>query len=716
MNDENKPAILIVDDNPTNLGVLFNYLRMFKTFPIKNVEKALKLLQRQHVDLILLDIMMPDIDGYEMCRRLKNNPATQDIPVIFMSALSDTVDKVKGFQMGAVDYITKPFQQEEVLARIKVHIQLRTAQKQLEIKNQALNQAYKQLQQEADERENIKATLRQSRAMLRAFIDNLPSAIFVKNVEGCYLLVNQQMASIAHLSPQQMVGKTDVELFPAETIQRWSEHEQRIYATGEALEFEEISSDGDKSYLATRFPIYDAQNEIYAIGGITTDITERKQAEIELEAYRHNLEKLVVDRTYRLESIATLSGLLNMILDVNQLLTELVSQIMEGFGFDYANVYLLEGEGEGEGEGETGELVIAEGAGDVGQKLKEQEYRLSIGQGIIGHVAATNKPFMSNNVAETDIFIHIPLIPDTKSELAVPLRKAGKLLGVLDIQSRQLDHFTSEDVSMIQSLADQTAVAIDNVRLLTERQATIIKLQEVDQAKSQFITMMSHELRTPLNAINGFSELLMLGISGELPSQAQGDVQLIYNNGQHLLELINGILDISMMESGQIQIAPESLDPMEIIGAVLESLRPSVKDKPISIVTDIPETLPSVYADQTRLKQILLNLAGNAIKFTKEGIITISVRQEAENMVDTPKIRFSIRDTGIGIPVDKVDTIFVSFQQADMSDARSYGGTGLGLTICKQLVELHGGEIGVQSEEGVGSEFWFTMSGVGRGT
>ncbi|MDM8526828.1 response regulator [Anaerolineales bacterium HSG24] len=147
MNQESKSSILIVDDNPTNLGVLFNYLKSlgFKVFPLKDAEKGLNLLQKQSVDLVLLDIMMPGMNGYEMCRRLKDNPATQDIPIIFMSALSDTVDKIKGLQMGAVDYITKPFQQEEVLARIKTHIQLRTVQKQLEIKNQALKDAQKHI-------------------------------------------------------------------------------------------------------------------------------------------------------------------------------------------------------------------------------------------------------------------------------------------------------------------------------------------------------------------------------------------------------------------------------------------------------------------------------------------------------------------------------------------------------------------------------------------
>jgi len=164
---ETLPVILIVDDNPTNLGVLFNYLRTlnFKVFPIKNATKALNFLQKQKADLILLDIMMPGIDGYEMCRRLKADSATKDIPVIFMSALSETVDKVKGFQMGAVDYVTKPFQQEEILMRINTHLQLRMTQKQLEAQNKALEKIQKQITYDLDMAYNIqRGLLRPARA------------------------------------------------------------------------------------------------------------------------------------------------------------------------------------------------------------------------------------------------------------------------------------------------------------------------------------------------------------------------------------------------------------------------------------------------------------------------------------------------------------------------------------------------------------------------
>jgi signal transduction histidine kinase len=239
--------------------------------------------------------------------------------------------------------------------------------------------------------------------------------------------------------------------------------------------------------------------------------------------------------------------------------------------------------------------------------------------------------------------------------------------------------------------------------LLDEREATIVKLREVDLAKSQFITMMSHELRTPLHAVNGFAELLLLGMSGELSETAKADVQLIYDNGQHLLELINDILDISQIEAGHIQIVPELLNVAEFVENVLAVSKPLAKESSLELLVDIPDSLPPIYADQTRLKQILLNLVSNAIKFTSKGSVTIKVD------VRDGRAYFAVIDTGVGIPLEKQSAIFEKFEQADMSDARQYGGTGLGLAICKQLVEMHGGEIGVKSKIGVGSEFWFTI-------
>jgi signal transduction histidine kinase len=384
-------------------------------------------------------------------------------------------------------------------------------------------------------------------------------------------------------------------------------------------------------------------------------------------------------------------------LDVNQLLQELVSELRESLGYYHTHAYLM--------EETTGDLVMVEGAGKVGRELKARNHRLKAGQGIIGLVARTGEYFLTNNVDEVENFVRNPLLPNTRSELAVPLRKGKDIIGVLDSQCETAGFFTQEDVSMLQTIADQAAIAIENGRLLTEREVTIEKLQEVDRLKSEFLTTMSHELRTPLNSILGFADVLLSGIDGDLTDYAQNDVRLIYNSGQHLLALINDILDISKIEAGLIEIVPESLDVREIIDNMVAASNSLFTQKPIELITEIAEHLPPVYADRTRLMQILMNLVGNAVAFTSEGQVTVKVI-----LGDEPdKMLFTISDTGMGIPADQLPLLFERFKQVDMSKTRVHGGMGLGLATCKELVKMHNGWIGVRSEEGIGSEFYFTI-------
>ncbi len=523
------------------------------------------------------------------------------------------------------------------------------------------------------------------------------------------------------------------------------------------------------------------------------------------------LEVRIQERIKHLEKGAEISRRLTSILDIDELFQYAINRIQSEFKFYYAHIYLL--------EKDTGDLVMVEGSGEVGKQLKARGHRLQFGQGIVGTVATTKEIFFSNDVAETPNFFRNPLLPDTQSELAVPLRKGDRVLGVLDVQSEEYGRFGAEDISMMQLIADQIAVAVENARLLTEMQAvlkevqrlnqrltreswqtvtqdqnalplgyrfvngsvmplydsratldeldtesanaltmplvlrgevigkvglkrngglnwareelavveavanqvtmalenvrlsteqekTIVKLQELDRAKSEFLTSMSHELRTPLNAILGFSELLVEGIDGDLPEMALNDAQLIFNSGQHLLTLVNDILDISKIEAGMLEIVPEPADVYEVIEDVVSGSQALIKDKTVELKLDVPEGLPEVYADKIRLKQILINLVGNGVKFTKQGNVTIQVQvSEAE----PGKMRFGVIDTGIGIPEDKLEAIFERFKQADMSKTREYGGTGLGLSICKQLTEMHGGRIWVESVVDVGSTFFFTI-------
>ena len=285
-----------------------------------------------------------------------------------------------------------------------------------------------------------------------------------------------------------------------------------------------------------------------------------------------------------------------------------------------------------------------------------------------------------------------------------PMVIRGQPLGLLAL-GRPPGHPSIDEgeVEFLRIIAANLSVAWENARLYQEAVETAERLKEVDRLKSQFLANMSHELRTPLNSIIGFSRVILKGIDGPITEQQRQDLEAIFNSGQHLLGLINDILDISKIEAGKMELVFEPTDLQEIIRGVMSTAIALVKDKPIELQQSVPADLPTVIADGRRVRQVLLNLVSNAAKFTDQGFIRVEAKVEGDDVV------ISVSDSGIGIPPEKLPHIFEAFTQVDASPSRKYGGTGLGLTISKSFIELHGGRIWVESELGKGSTFTFTL-------
>jgi signal transduction histidine kinase/uncharacterized protein YdeI (YjbR/CyaY-like superfamily) len=288
--------------------------------------------------------------------------------------------------------------------------------------------------------------------------------------------------------------------------------------------------------------------------------------------------------------------------------------------------------------------------------------------------------------------------------LAAPMMRAdGGAVGCVLLRTTMPGSFTPRQVELLETFAAQAAIAIENVRLFTEIQEKSHQLEVASQHKSQFLANMSHELRTPLNAIIGYTEMMADGLYGDVPDKAQGVLERVQSNGRHLLGLINDVLDLSKIEAGQLVLAIEEYSVTDMVATVVAATESLARTKGLALTSAVAAGLPTGHGDTRRLSQVLLNLVGNAIKFTDHGGVEIRAVQAGG------RFELSVIDSGPGIaPADQA-RIFDEFQQVDSSSTRKKGGTGLGLSISRRIVELHGGTIAVDSEVGTGSTFKVTV-------
>ncbi len=397
-----------------------------------------------------------------------------------------------------------------------------------------------------------------------------------------------------------------------------------------------------------------------------------------------------------LSTVAEVSTAASTILEVNQLLQTVVELVKARFDLYHAHIYLV--------DEARNTLVLRAGAGDVGQIMVLEGREIAYNaESLVARAARTQEGFIENDVRKIIDFLPHPLLPETRSEMAIPLIVGGQLIGVLDLQSDKTDFFTEEAMQVQRTLASQIAVAVQNASMYADQVETASKLRQVDKLKSEFLASMSHELRTPLNSIIGFADVLLEGLDGDLNERMEQDVRLIRDSGAHLRDLIGDILDMSKIEAGRMELRYEEIDMHQLAHDILATARSLAKEKNLELNLNLDENVTTITADRTRMRQVLWNIMGNAIKFTEKGSVTLSMKAERD------MLRISIRDTGIGIKPEDMAAVFEQFRQIDGSLNRSVGGTGLGMPITKKLIELHGGEIGVDSVMGQGSTFWFTV-------
>ena len=419
-----------------------------------------------------------------------------------------------------------------------------------------------------------------------------------------------------------------------------------------------------------------------------------------------NLEHKVEDRTRELtESLdqqTATSEVLKVIsrsaFDLQPVLETLIENATKLCGADKGYIHRL--------HGDVYAIAVSYGASDEFKTfMKEHPIHASGRETLVGRVVLERRP------------VHIPDVladPDYKwSEaqkaggyrtlLGVPMLREGMPIGVIVIWRERVEAFTDKQIALVTTFADQAVIAIENVRLFQEIQDKNEQLEAANKHKSQFLANVSHELRTPLNSIIGFTRLVLRKTEGQIEKLQKDNLQKVLISSEHLLNLINGLLDLAKIEAGRMEAYVESFKLDEVMRMTIATVEPLLKDGRVKLVTEIAPDIPPLKTDRDKLKQSMLNLLSNAVKFTEKGEIKVAAWR------DNGSLKLTVSDTGIGMKKEALDLIFEEFRQADMSSTRRYGGTGLGLAIVRRFINLMGGEIVVESEEGKGSKFTITM-------
>ena len=686
-------TILIVDDNRTNLDILSEILvaQNYKIRRAINGEIALQSVGQLKPDLILLDITMPGLTGYEVCQHLKRCPDSKHIPVIFISALNEPIDKVTAFSVGGVDYISKPFEIVEVLARVKNQLSIHTAKEEL---RNALDQ---QLQQRA-----LELTAEAERShVLAQVVDKVrrtlePSTIFKTATEEIRNLLRVDRTAIIQLNqPQLQMGGMVI----AESKTAAMPRTVGSSISGDFLD--RYYNIGQQEAQATGLREFEGSAVIHDLSQYSADL-DFKQTLAELQVCSSVtipiFEKSTLWGLFCIHQSAPTERWLTADIDFSQ-------KVCVQLGVALHQAQLLK--------------QTQDRAAELSRTLADLKAIVdNLADGLLvtdlnGIVTQLNPAILKMlDIDETQL-LQKPLshyFPKDLSSLVHEIGCSGQTTGELEVELCQ-GHQGKALVSPI--LTDSRSPVEDRTQGCVILIRDITREKEVDRMKTDFLSTVSHELRTPLTSVLGFASIIESKLHSKIsPAIAEDNLKaqkalrvteknlrIVVSEAERLTILINEVLDIAKMEEGKVSWDFQSVNPASILKQAIEATTPLFAEKPVELIEDIPDSLPNCLLDKNRILQVLINLISNAIKFTDKGFVRCC------GSIQDGKLLIRVIDSGIGLSVSQQDKVFEKFTQMGNILTSKPQGSGLGLSICEQIIEAHGGRIWVESQPGCGCIF-----------
>lgn len=680
--------ILLVDDRPQNLMALRVILEPLgeRLVLAQSGEEALKYLLEDEFAVILLDVVMPGLDGFQTAAAIKERERTRHTPIIFLTAASQHEQQVfRGYDIGGVDYITKPFNPDILRLKVGVFVDLYR-------KNALLRHQDEQLR-ENERRERIRAIAEQQRLgeqRYQTLAESMPQIVWTANAAGDVTYTNQRCIDFIGLASDVLRERGwQTALHPQDAddfVQGWN---RAVHAKQDYEAFLRLRSARDGAYhwhLWRAVPVRGSGGEIVSWIGTSTDIDDHERA------------------TTALKSLAEASTILSSSLDFLSSVKKLPSVLIPTIA-DWCTIDLLRADGSIE--------TVASAHADpedhemLAQFTERHPPKLTHSLGP-GHAMASGKSELISLVDNGSLAVlaledpYFQGLRDLKvlSCVSAPILARGKIMGAISFGATHSRRpFDTEDLLLVEDLARRIANAIDNAELYEVAERERVALQQANLAKDEFLAVMSHELRSPLNAILGWVQLMQTGRLSA--AECERGLQTIERNARAQSQLIGDLLDVSRIIAGKLQLDIQAIDLRAIVEATVDSIRPAARNKGVEILSALDASIPTFHGDPVRLQQIVSNLLSNAIKFTPGG-----GRVEVRLFSHDDAVTFEVVDSGAGIRAEFLPFVFERFRQADSSMARAHGGLGLGLSIVRHLTELHGGIVRAASEgEGRGAQF-----------